>query len=146
MRLLCPLTPVCVELPGKQSSSSPVSGFPATESYGGIQQNCIFLWRRQQKHKHWGLLWYLCWVHWQIWGEQEKCIYYTSPAVLLLQCYSKNYRHIPLCSSFSAFHQTIQHNCLKKLHISSNSSWWTTFINFYQQLQINTSYDYLITS
>lgn len=52
LELLCPLTPVCLELPGKQSSSSPVSGVPATESYGRIQQNCLFLWRRQQSYQH----------------------------------------------------------------------------------------------
>ena len=73
---LFPLTPVCVcvEFPGKQSPSCPVSGVPPTESYGGIQQNCLLLWRRQQIHKHWGLLWHLCWVHRQIWGERKRLI------------------------------------------------------------------------
>lgn len=72
MKLLCPLTPVCAELPGKQPSSSPVSGVPATESYGRIQQNCLLLRRRRKSNKHWGLLWYLFWVHGEVWGEQER--------------------------------------------------------------------------
>lgn len=74
MTRLCALTPVCAELPGKHSSSSSVSGVPATESYGRIQQNCLLLWRRWQSHQHWGLLWHLFWVHEQVWGEQERLI------------------------------------------------------------------------
>lgn len=67
----CPLTPACAELLGEQSPSCSISGVPAAESNGRIQQNCLLFWRRRQSHQHRGLLWYLFWVYGQVWGEQE---------------------------------------------------------------------------
>lgn len=100
---LCPLTPMCVELPGKQSSCSSVSGVFATKSNGRIQQNCILLWRRRQSHQHRGLLWYLCWIYEQVWGEKKL---FCRSFILMINVflnYSLNCMHVILYSSSSIF-------------------------------------------
>lgn len=74
-KLLCALTKVCTELPGKQSPSDSVTGVPATASSGGIQQSRLVLWRGRQSNQHRGLLWHLFGVHEQVWCETKVSIH-----------------------------------------------------------------------